>query len=303
MRTLVYILGFSYSGSTLLALLLNAHPQIGTTGEIVGPPHFGHGRHFVCSCGKRIDACPFYRELGRRIAHPDFDLARCKWGTRVLSQPPSFPERLWLSPLTPRTVETIRDLCRCLWPEAITIISRRVELNRRFVMAACELLDTDMLVDSSKVPAQLPILTRIPGIRLKLVHLLRHPAGCVWSAMTHHGHPRRLAAKAWLKNLEICDASLARFGAGRYMRVRYEDLCESPDVVLRDLCAFLDVAYAPRMLRFRPAVHHVVGNRMRLTPEDRIRLDDAWRAALSPADLRVVARVTGRRAAEHGYGF
>ena len=303
MKTLVYILGFSYSGSTLLAFLLSAHPEIATTGEIVGPPHFGDGRAFACSCGTRIQTCAFYRELERRIADPGFDLARGKWGTRVLSQPPTLAERLWFGPLRPGFLETPRDVCRCLWPGVDGMLSGRLELNRRFVMAACELLDTEILVDSSKVPAQLPILARIPGIRLKVVHLLRHPAGCVWSAMTHHGHGPDFPAKAWLRNLATCEAAVAKLGAGECMRVRYEELCTSPADVLRDVCAFVGVGYDPRMLRFRSGVHHVVGNRMRLMQEDRIQADESWRAALHPDELRVVANMTGRRAAGHGYGL
>lgn len=54
---MIYILGNSHSGSTLLAFLLSAHPDIINLGEIKSKTW---EKERFCSCGQPIPSCPFY---------------------------------------------------------------------------------------------------------------------------------------------------------------------------------------------------------------------------------------------------
>ena len=60
MARLAYIAASSHSGSTLLAMLLGAHPQACTAGELrltnVGDPE-----RYLCSCGEKISRCGITR--------------------------------------------------------------------------------------------------------------------------------------------------------------------------------------------------------------------------------------------------
>ena len=63
MNSLAYILCPSYSGSTLLTLLLATHRDIATIGELKAT-HLGDVAKYSCSCGVPILACPFWEEVG-----------------------------------------------------------------------------------------------------------------------------------------------------------------------------------------------------------------------------------------------
>ncbi|HET9468064.1 MAG TPA: hypothetical protein VFO48_06630, partial [Vicinamibacterales bacterium] len=54
---LVYLAGSGHTGSTLLALLMNAHPAVASVGEVAIKPkirHKGNELRQKCSCGALI---------------------------------------------------------------------------------------------------------------------------------------------------------------------------------------------------------------------------------------------------------
>jgi hypothetical protein len=56
----IYILGNSHSGSTLLGFLLSAHPDIVNLGELKGKTWL---KDRFCSCGHSVGDCPFYADF------------------------------------------------------------------------------------------------------------------------------------------------------------------------------------------------------------------------------------------------
>src|SRR5687767_4695914 len=58
---MAYILAASHSGSTLLAMLLGAHPQACTAGELKGAR--GSSDTYRCSCGEPIRDCGFWKRI------------------------------------------------------------------------------------------------------------------------------------------------------------------------------------------------------------------------------------------------
>jgi len=299
--TVVYIAGFNYSGSTLLALLLNAHPQMATTGEVIGPPNFDRGRPFTCSCGEPIQECPFYQELQRRIDMPLFDLSRGIWGTGALA-PNSCGASFWFGSLRNTSAERLRDSLRQRISAANAFEKKRL-LNLRFYAEAARLLGTSVIVDSSKVPMQLQFLAASPEIDLEVIHLVRHPAGCAMSAAKHNGHTLQRAATIWKRNFRTCVRQSARFAPNNTLRVRYEDLCLNPPEVLDRICRFLNIEYTPQMLNFRASEHHIVGNNMRFDRQNEILLREEWRAALSASQLDLIRRITKPESVECNYEF
>jgi hypothetical protein len=61
-----YIAGVSFCGSTLLAIVLNTHPEIVSVGEMGPSKRFGDS-DYECSCGVRIVECPFYAAVQARM--------------------------------------------------------------------------------------------------------------------------------------------------------------------------------------------------------------------------------------------
>ena len=69
----IYIAGTSHSGSTLLDLMLNAHPAIFASGEVLKLnrqlkiKNSGRGTHAPCSCGApSLWECQFWAAVDRR---------------------------------------------------------------------------------------------------------------------------------------------------------------------------------------------------------------------------------------------
>src|SRR5689334_5532357 len=74
---LAYILGASHSGSTLLAMLLGAHPEACTVGQL-GADTLDDPVRYRCSCGQPIRECGFWKDVraGMQRKGLDFDVAK-----------------------------------------------------------------------------------------------------------------------------------------------------------------------------------------------------------------------------------
>ncbi|HEX8351781.1 MAG TPA: amino acid adenylation domain-containing protein [Pyrinomonadaceae bacterium] len=90
------------------------------------------------------------------------------------------------------------------------------------------------------------------------VHLIRHPFGMIRSfeearmeqIFFRREHPftrRELAELTWLVSHQNIVSFLERVPRGRQHRVRFEELLDAPEAVLRGLCRFLGVEFAAEM--------------------------------------------------------
>jgi len=59
---LIYILGMGHSGSTLLDLILDRHPDIESIGEIRFFKKFMEN-NMICSCQRKFKECPYWQEI------------------------------------------------------------------------------------------------------------------------------------------------------------------------------------------------------------------------------------------------
>lgn len=59
---LIYILGNSHSGSTLVSFLIGAHPKVCFKGEIK-LKSFTDPNHKICTCGRPYQECPYWSEV------------------------------------------------------------------------------------------------------------------------------------------------------------------------------------------------------------------------------------------------
>lgn len=182
----------------------------------------------------------------------------------------------------------------------------------------------DVIVDTTKDKRWIETRaaeTRAAGGRPHLVFLTRDGRAVVNSRLRKY--PERDPAQQirdWVEKMEESQALFEAFD-GPKMRVRYEDLAETPEAVARALCALLELDYEPGMLAFAENEHHVLGGnsgtqyvaaRERLgDPSDafvglndrtrgyyerhpgRIELDLRWRTEMSPDHLTLFEQVAG----------
>lgn len=114
------------------------------------------------------------------------------------------------------------------------------------------------------------------------------------------------AAISWDRYVRAGRVAGERLGPQRYREVRYEELVREPERVLVDLCAFIDLPYDERMLRYHehadrlvPSLSHKEHHRNLYRPPT-VGLRD-WRLELSPADAAVFESLAGDLLEDLGY--
>jgi hypothetical protein len=255
----LFILSSGHSGSTLLDLLLDGHPRLVGVGEM----HSARPDE-LCACGREARDCPFWQVA----------LGPEPWPRAPYRPGMSF----WLG----------RGPYRSLHKRVIVDPDAYVSSTETAYQRILDLSGADVVVDSSKTPERVELLSRSRVIEPVVLHLVRDGRGVTWSYTRKYGWGRSVLSRWYRANLRI---EVLRWRMARRLSfefLRYEDLVEDPDRYLARLCGALDVPYEPSMLAFREGVHHQIGgNGMRLEGGDAIELDDAWKTAM-PRSQRLV---------------
>jgi hypothetical protein len=297
----LFILGTTRCGSTILENVLGSAPGFFAAGEI----HMlwrGMARGFRCGCGQEIASCPFWSAVLTEVGSPDDPNEVYRWQlaqARMLH--------------TPRLLRTDR------WPvTGRADLDRYVDLLRRLYPEVRRASGADVIVDSSKTPAAAAILERLDEIDLSILHLVRDPRGVAFSwergrpaGEDAHG-PREYSpgpvrtSGRWVSTNVLGDSVRRRLPAARTMLLRYEDFAEHPKQVVEAICRFVG-APSDRLpfiddRTVRLAVGHAVsGNRSRFSEGDvEIRLDDAWRRAPRSTQL-IASTLTAPWLGRYGY--
>lgn len=286
----IYILSNGRSGSTLLDLLLGAHPEIWTLGEAQMLPWEVRWRG-PCGCGKPHADCDFWRDLLPELPLGDqptpIEHFRAVRGGGKVLRPAQLPDLL-----LGRTSGTLADAAR-----------QYGEVNydyfRRVLQAAkARKPGVRVLVDASKDPYRLHWLHRSGLFAIKVIHLFKDPRAFVYSmARRELPHAPRRAARftlRWLvENGLFAYMGLREFRDGEMMHLAYERLASDPERILQDIGHFLGMAMPEGLSRtFREAeTHGVSGNKMRWE-NTAVRLDEKWKDKLLPAYIQAIGAAT-----------
>ena len=298
---LTYILSASHSGSTLLAMQLARHPGVCTVGELSETPARARPG-YRCSCGAELAHCGFWQQVAAAMAKRGYtSYTPTGTETSILSAPSAYARRL-LRPLHRGPLfELARDTALLFSAPARSHIRDSQRLKAALAECVLECSGDAALIDTSKVGVQLKYHLRNPRFDVKAIWLVRDGRGVASSLMRNERVAMRQAANEWRRSNAEAAAVLRRMDRSQWARIRYEDLCTDPDGTLRALWRFMDVA--PQFAESRAhGDFHVLGHdASRLNGEQKIRLDEKWRARLSAADLRTFEAVAGALNRELGY--
>jgi len=319
-----YLLGASHSGTTLLALSLNAHKDVATIGESA-PGGMGCANTYRCSCRELIQQCPFWRRLAGEIAHasPEFDVGN--FGTAFNMSPNPVIRRVLRMEHRGVFLESCRDLVLRLSPSWRWQFARSAANCVALASAVLRLKQARVFVDSSKIAHRLKFLLQVPALDIKVIHIVRDGRAVSLTYMNQAGFadaadprlrsggrglppgspPAGLkmdrAADEWRRCIRSAQLLLRQLPKQKWMQVRYEDFCATPRATLDRIFAFLGLDPGRTASDFRSVEHHILGNGMRLDMTSQICLDERWRSVLTEDDLRVFDSIAGDL--NHRYGY
>ena len=298
---ILYLLGVTRSGSTVLDAILGSHPGVLATGELYHLLRDDHGRTRVCACGQTVTHCPFWSAVlaDWRRHEPHFDA-----GTYLRAQ--NDFERFRRVPQVLRQGQRPSPAFRQYgeWTESL-------------LQAVGGQRGDKFIADSSKHPPRALALLATRRFDIVLVHIVRDPRAVAWSKVKYLRSPwgpRRLnkpfplavrSAMNWVE-VNLFAERMGRSTGAPYLRLRYEDLADDPAVELRRLGRFvgLDLEETGRgIAEGQPLTygHLVAGNRARFQTGRSLAKDLDWRVN-SPTWLRtVVWGISGTVGRRYGY--
>jgi hypothetical protein len=255
---IAFIAGLSHSGSTLLDLMLNAHPEIASVGELKQLDHYARlqrsrSRRRRCTCGApSLDDCPFWAKVNATLK-----------------------ARVGLS-LADVNIEDYSDPVRFNQDNAIVFEAIFATVGRTYI------------VDSSKRVERLELLMANQALDVFPIFLLRDPKGQICSSLRknpkhqkHGKEPRRLIKRIgdyiWT-NRRIYNLVKDR----PHAVVVYEELARDPERTLTTLMQRLGLSFHPLQLYWAEQErHNISGNRMRFAKSSGVELDTNWRQKLT----------------------
>ena len=274
----VYIAGDGRSGSTLLDRLIGVYPGVFSCGELGNLLQSTASSEQFCACGAHARECDFWSAV------------QARWSASV----PDFTEREYRG--LQRRFERLRQLLRPGFQRQLNIenprFARYAEYTRSLFDAIADLSGAEVIVDSSKSPARALALSRVFGIEVRMLHLVRDVRGVAYSlrklqsAKPGEGKLAKVRlssnlrfAGTWALVNYFCERVRPRIHAPSLF-TRYEDYTRDPDSILASLADLIGcqrINYATSASTLMRQGHQVAGNDARLRPVQAISTDEVWR--------------------------
>jgi hypothetical protein len=296
-QELVFLLSSWYSGTTLLTLLLDRHPDIVSNGE--GFPFSGDFQGYDCTCGYELRDCDFYRMAASHMDRGE------EYDRRLFLRSPVYDLSTPLSLLadTPHLPGRLRHALLSLHPRYRSITREFAEAHELFMNRALEYSNARVYLDGTKSLRRADILLQRARRNGRIWLLIKDCRGYCATVLRVRNWPQDkavLAAKEWLEYIRLAKRLAASYPEVPFRILRYEDLCADPAGFLHDLVSELglDPHYDWHSQARTP---HVLGNKMRKGFDGTIRLDERWRSELEPAAQTAVVQVARRVMEEFGY--
>jgi len=298
MRKLIYVMGSSYSGSTLLTRLLASLPQVASVGELKATA-MGDIATYSCSCGALLNDCSFWTQVKEEMARRGRIFTYDNFGTHFQADD-HLTNRLLRWSIRGPIFEAIRGLGFVLSGSAKNTRQKIIEQNMALIEIICNLLQADTFLDDSKDPVRLKFFLGSGLWDIRTIHLIRDGRGVTNSYIRHNRSSMKTAVQEWVHAQQECDR-MARSLGDRCLTIYYEDLCLTPKTILSAIHKFIGFNDPCEELNCLKQDHHILGNQMRLGTLQEIRLDEKWKQSLSPEQLLIFDDIGGELNRSYGY--
>jgi len=301
------IAGVGRSGTTLLERLLGQMSGFCSVGEVVHLWLRGLKDNDLCGCQLPFSECPFWERVGLE--------AFGGWGSLDKEQVLELEHGVNRHRYVPLM------LTPSVWPPYRWKLDRFSTMLADLYTSIRRVSGDRFLVDASKYVSYAYLMRNIPGLDMRVLHLVRDSHGVAYSwtrsnvrrpEVVHKEeymptyHPARMAARWTAYNLMY--EALPRLGVST-LRLRYESLVSDPTGELKRILRFVDEDPKDHDLSFvqngeveLEPTHSCSGNPMRFrTGRVPLRHDTEWRGKMPKRDRAVVTALTAPLLSKYGY--
>jgi len=291
-RRLIVLLANWYSGATLFTILMNKHSEIVSNGEGF-PFNKSDLTRYSCSCGKYLDECNYYHNVGSHMMDAD----GVNWNRELFVRLPSFShvkgiDRLLLSPRFDSRLTSY--LIKRTDSYRLTL-SGFLQAQYEFFKKATNYANATVYLDGTKSIRRAQLFARDGKMQLQVINLIRDGRAFCHSYIKNRSLDSaylRKAAREWKDYIHLADKFRSNFDHIKYINIRYEDLCDKPEKTLASVFNLLDLPYEDILAKPVNEMH-ILGNRMRNTFNGIIKRNTEWQDALSNSDLNQIHSIIG----------
>jgi Sulfotransferase family len=297
----LYIGGMGRSGSTVLDLMLDELPGFFSAGELRYTLQRGPVDDVLCSCRQPFSRCAFWQAVGER--------AFGGWDAVDVARILELAERVDRHRFLPFLMRG------GIWRGFDSRLELYADFLSRLYGAIRSVTGCRVIVDSSKDPPYAFVLRSVPGLDIRLVHLVRDSRGVCFSwtkrvvrpevvdrtAYMDQVTPGRMALR-WI-DYNVLFHLLGRLGMTRLF-VRYESIVEAPRRSVDRILEHVGEPGTDTQVRRRTiSGHHTIsGNPVRFRGAPQVlRVDDEWRIAMDARQRRLVSAITWPLLLGYGY--
>lgn len=270
----IFVVGAARSGTTLLQLMLNAHPDIAIAGE------FGFFDEMLVLRSKipDLDAPERIDQLFALLP----SLARYQYLTEVEAVFPAVRARLKAD-----AAPSYEKLYRYVLEGYGSLRGAR-----RF---------------GEKTPANIRHLASLVAVfpKCQVIHVVRDPRANVASRRKMPMLSTDVITNTIKWNIDICcGRSFSNSHSQNYCEINYEKLVSEPVSTLQHVCQFLDEPYDDRMLEYhRSSQDYIKDEPWKAGTQKPVYRSsiETWRRELSESQIYLIEWIAGRQMAHYGY--
>jgi Sulfotransferase family len=295
----LYVLGTQRGGTTIAGRVIGQLAGFEFVGELRKLWQVGLPEGRSCGCGQSYAACPVWSAVLPKVVGNTDVAAMQRW------QEAAAPDRH-------SSLHAWR-LGRAGDERPGTAVQSYADLLAATYAALTEATRARVLVDTSKLPADAVLVSRLADVDSFFLELVRDPRGTVHSGLRRSADPtgrhvrQAVSGSAgWLVRHLAAGTLRRKVGPSRSMVLTYERLMADPQTVLDEVAGFVGEPQTSRdvVTDHRVALdvaHTPIGGGRFGAVSVGLTRDDRWLSAMSTADRRIVSSVTWPLARQFEY--
>jgi hypothetical protein len=303
-QKLIYVFSPSFSGSTLLTLALNHHPDIASIGELKGTA-MGDVSNYHCSCGELLNECRFWSGIAEELSRLGYQFELDNFGTHYESSN-WFKNRILGAQIRGRHFENLRRKVIEHWPSLQKEFNSINQLNFDLTRVLNTKLKGEYFLDSSKDPQRLLYLHETKKYDIRVIKMFRNGLAQSNSCRkkTELGMSFVDAVRDWKSTVSQIDRVVRKFDIKNIFSLSYEEFCEAPKSTMDNINEWLDLE--PTTINWAnlntvSQSNHVLGNNMRTQKNISIKLDNSWKSEVSKKEQEIFQGIAGKTNRLLGY--